>query len=120
MIMYGLKGYQEVIGKQIRIGNMLRQLLSDHGWSITNNSPLPVICFTDDHFINDSGFARAVCDHIVKSGEAWISVYPINGREVLRACITNYNTDEQHIEKLMEALDEARRIKGDNKHLINK
>jgi len=108
LLMFGIEGYAEVIENQVKTGDLLRQLLEEHGWSIKNISPLPVLCFTDDKLSADPGFARAICDAVVTSGEGWISVYPIRQEEMLRACITNYNTSEAHISKLVELLGEAR------------
>jgi len=108
LLMYGNDGYAEVIGNQVAIGDSLRELLKKEGWSIKNESPLPVICFTDDSLSENPGFARAICDHLVSSGKAWVSVYPIRQEETLRACITNYNTGEEHIRKLVELLGRAR------------
>jgi glutamate/tyrosine decarboxylase-like PLP-dependent enzyme len=108
LLLYGLDGYSEVIGHQISIGEKLRELLKADGWSIKNHTPLPVVCFSDDSFREDPDFARTICDKIVRSGEAWISVYPIRKREMLRACITNYNSGEKHVEKLVKLLDQAR------------
>lgn len=108
LLMYGIEGYAEVITNQVKTGDLLRQLLEKEGWSIKNKSPLPVLCFTDDSLSADPGFARAICETIVTSGQAWISVYPIGQNEMLRACITNYNTGENHISKLVEELGKAR------------
>jgi len=108
LLMFGTTGYAEVIGNQVKTGDLLRELLKKEGWSIKNESPLPVVCFTDDHFKKDPGFARAICDTLIRSGEAWISIYPIKQQETLRACITNYNTGENHIRKLVKLLGSAR------------
>jgi len=85
-----------------------RHHLIQHGWSIRNETPLPVVCFTDEGFTDHPEFARTVCQDVVKSGKAWISVYPIADKEVLRACITNYNTDESNIVELVEILNTFR------------
>jgi glutamate/tyrosine decarboxylase-like PLP-dependent enzyme len=108
LLIFGMEGYAEVIARQVNMGKLLRALLKRKGWSLQNESPLPVVCFTDDAWSEDPGFARAICDRLVTSGEAWLSVYPIRQRETLRACITNYNTREDHIHRLVELLDKAR------------
>ncbi|MCK4746942.1 MAG: aminotransferase class V-fold PLP-dependent enzyme, partial [Bacteroidales bacterium] len=108
LLMYGIEGYSEMIARQVGVAHALRQELVAHGWSITNETPLPVVCFTDQDFADDSGFARTICDAVVKSGMAWISVYPIKNMEMLRACITNYNTSELHIGGLVEILGDQR------------
>lgn len=108
LLMHGTEGYAQVIRKQVEAGNLLRKLLKKEGWIVKNESPLPVVCFSDEKEGKDPGFARALCDRVVRSGKAWISVYPIGQEETLRACITNYSTGEEHLIKLVELLGKAR------------
>ncbi len=109
LLMFGWKGYEEVIDHQTEVGEELRNLLEKSGWVMLNKSPLPVLCFSDDFYKNDSDFATSICDAVVKSGKAWISVYPINGVNALRACITNYATTKQDVAQLVELLNEKRK-----------
>jgi hypothetical protein len=47
----------------------------------------------------------------VASGSAWISTTRLkDGQPVLRACITNYRTEEADLQALIAALDEARKV----------
>ena len=85
LLMFGTDGYAEVIGNQVETGNKLRKVLADNGWTIMNDTPLPVVCFTDESHSGDPEFARNICDIIVTSGEAWISVYPIRKKEILKS-----------------------------------
>ena len=109
LLMYGMSGYAQVIRHQIEMGERLRQLLKDHGWIVVNQTPLPVVCFTHPEGKEHPEYAPTLCQHIVSEGKAWISVYPVNGSQVLRSCITNYNTEEKHLVKLVELLEEARK-----------
>lgn len=108
LLMFGMEGYAEVIGQQVETGNILRGLLKASGWRILNDTPLPVVCFTDHTSGGDHGFSRYICDAIVASGAAWISVYQTGGLEMLRACITNYNTGKEQVEHLVGLLGHAR------------
>jgi glutamate/tyrosine decarboxylase-like PLP-dependent enzyme len=108
LLMYGLDGFSNMIATQVELAEYFRVALRKQGWSIINDSPLPVVCFTDEKCSHDQDFARFICDGVVKSGKAWISVYPIEKREVLRACITNYNTNDLHINSLTDLLCELR------------
>ena len=38
------------------MGSLLRKKLIKNNWAIKNNSPFPVICFTDDSFKNEANF----------------------------------------------------------------
>jgi hypothetical protein len=54
---------------------------------------------------------QRVSDAVVKSGSAWISTILLGGSvPALRACITNYRTQPEHIEKLVIALTKAREL----------
>lgn len=112
MLMYGMEGYSNIIEKHVTTGNSLRVLLKSDGWIIRNVTPLPVVCFTDDRYSHDPKFARTICDAVIQSGEAWISVYPLGNSEILRACITNYNTGDIQIKKLVKLLAKARDCYG--------
>ena len=108
MMVFGWKGYSEVIWHQVEMGNLLRELLQENGWLIMNNTPLPLVCFTDKEHKSDPSFTKRVCDEVIRSGEAWISLYPVNGVSTLRACITNYNTSSDDIHALVKMVNKVR------------
>ena len=77
---------------------------SREGWKIRNETKLPVVCFTRRVADVTTQLLR-ICARVVNSGEAWISTTLLAGNEtVLRACITNYRTNPQHVEDLVAAL----------------
>lgn len=108
MLVFGWEGYSEVIGHQIEMGNLLRTVLNNNNWVVMNNTPMPVVCFTDPDHKRDSDFARKICDRVLISGKAWVSVYPVNGINSVRACITNYNTSADDIHTLVNVVNQAR------------
>ena len=102
----GWEGYAEAIRHQTRMGGLLRERLRAGGWRIENDTPLPVVCFTDAAGADPSAIAMRV----VSSGEAWISTTSLAGKtSALRACITNFLTEEDDVEALVASLDSARR-----------
>jgi glutamate/tyrosine decarboxylase-like PLP-dependent enzyme len=107
---FGWQGYDEVVGHQAKMGDLLKQKLVENNWSIKNNSPFPVICFTDNSLLHDDNFSKIVSQKIIASGKSWISVYPIKGISTLRACITNYNTNEKELDELIMELNYQREI----------
>ena len=107
-MVFGWDGYSEVIEHQVQMGNLLRKKLAEDGWSVLNSTPLPLVCFTDAKRKNDLVFAKTLCERIVKSGEAWVSVYPVNGINTIRACITNYNTSVKYISSLVDIVNKYR------------
>lgn len=104
LLLFGWKGYGEMIDHQITQANYLRQCLTEKGWKIRNHSHLPVVCFSHPFLDQKPDQVKAMVDDIVSSGKAWISIYPIKGKPCIRACITNYNTDSTAIKNLVDLL----------------
>ncbi len=102
----GWDGYAEAIRHQTRMGALLRKRLAADGWRIENDSPLPVVCFTDPQ----GGDPQAIAMRVVSLGEAWISTTLLGKtKTVLRACVTNFETQPEDIAALAESLGRARR-----------
>ena len=107
----GWDGYREVIGHQAKMGRLLKQRLTAEGWKIVNDTPLPVVCFTEADGDRDVSYYQRIANAVIESGNAWISTVVLNGQTpALRACITNYRTDKTHIEALIAALHKAKRL----------
>ncbi len=109
----GWQGYSDMVGGMAALGDRLKEKLRAAGWSIVNQTPLPLACFVDTTRADGESaeFLEAVSAHVLASGKAWISVPRIgDNRPVLRACITNYRTTEADLDVLMGALDEARQV----------
>lgn len=102
----GLEGYRAIIGRQFALADQLRRRLLDGGWSILNETALPLICFapvdSDDEAVRDIEAA------VISSGQAWLSSVRLGDRLVLRACITGFETDEADIAALVSLLAEVR------------
>lgn len=103
MMIFGWEGYASILRQQVEMGNILRKKLSAAGWKIYNTTELPVVIFGNPRDKSEA-FVRRTCNQVLKSGEAWISVYSLAGKPCLRACITNYNTSDENIDKLIEVL----------------
>ncbi|WP_104421265.1 pyridoxal phosphate-dependent decarboxylase family protein [Neolewinella xylanilytica] len=108
LLVFGWAGYAKTIRHHVEMGDYLRERLTAHGWTLTNDTPLPVVCFSRPGVTDAGAFAREVCSRVVASGEAWISVYPIRGVDCLRAGITNYATTRADIDKLLALLERVR------------
>jgi len=109
LLFYGWEGYQNVIEHQTNMGVLLRKKLRGNHWTIKNNTPFPVICFTDKKFEKDAQFTKHILNIILERGKSWLSLYPINGISTLRVCITNYNTTRLELNELISELNEARK-----------
>lgn len=98
---HGKAGYAEMLERQSRLGDFLRELLLASGWKIVNSSPLPVVCFTRDG-LDVSAYLDAVRDKQI----AWISTVNISGTTALRACITSIRTTERDIMNIVQELNQ--------------
>jgi glutamate/tyrosine decarboxylase-like PLP-dependent enzyme len=109
----GLGGIARRVEHQAEMGDALRQALLKRGFAIVNDTPLPVVCFT--HPLLDAGTPThaEVVKRLGDSQTAWVSVTRLRDRPVLRACVTNYETELRHVERLAEAVEEeVRRGQG--------
>jgi glutamate/tyrosine decarboxylase-like PLP-dependent enzyme len=114
LMVTGWEGYAAALRHQTAMGDRLRERLREAGWSVVNETPLPVVCFTCLTGFNGgearpAGFLEAVARAVVASGEAWISTVSLaDGGTALRACITNVRTGPQDLDALIASLDRAR------------
>jgi glutamate/tyrosine decarboxylase-like PLP-dependent enzyme len=107
----GWEGYREVVRHMLQMGKYLKESLIKEGWFIVNDSILPVACFasSENPSMENLSELESICTRVVSSGNAWISTTVLNGSvPVLRACITNYRTEKEDIDKLMTTLMLAR------------
>ncbi len=110
----GRGGYANQIERDTALGEQLRADLVARGWQLANDTPLPVVCFTDPDAdpANAAAHHDALAAQVVGSGQAWISPTRLNGKPVLRACITSYRTDSGDLHILLDTLDQARAALG--------
>src|SRR5260370_20909131 len=98
----GRDGLAEQIDHQARMGDRLRSKLIKAGWMIVNDTPLPLVCFTHDDIREGRRTTSDILQAIYARGNVWISDVVLGGQErVLRACITSFRTDEEHLEVLI-------------------
>ncbi|MCG8326158.1 MAG: aminotransferase class V-fold PLP-dependent enzyme [Chitinophagales bacterium] len=110
LLFYGWNAYEKTINDQVEIGDFLRSRLMENGWTIKNDTRLPLVCFTDRELETDLKFTKTVLANILSKGTSWLSLYPINDIPTFRVCITNYNTAEMEIEELVRELNEERKV----------
>lgn len=102
----GEEGYRETIRHQVKMGKTLREKLAAAGWTVLNDTALPVVCFEKPGTLPATEIARRVAN----SGKSWITTIDFGGRTVLRAGISNYRTRETDLDVLVAALNEALKI----------
>lgn len=117
-LMFAARGLPEIarrIEHQAEMGDYLREQLRERGWTLVNDTPLPVICFTHSDLEGDPEAAAAIVRNLMEAQEAWISKTDLRGRvRALRACITNFATQREHVDRLVELLArELQRVRRD-------
>jgi glutamate/tyrosine decarboxylase-like PLP-dependent enzyme len=106
----GLHGYAELIEHQAAMGDRLRALLRGHGWSLINDTPFPLVCFTHPAIERGEVAIADILEHVSERGDVWISAARLgDGRTALRACITSFRTEEADLAVLLDVLEEALR-----------
>jgi glutamate/tyrosine decarboxylase-like PLP-dependent enzyme len=94
---HGELGYVEMIERQTRMGEVLRESLKRSGWRIVNTTPLPLVCFTRDG-LDTAKFLDALHARQI----AWMSEVRLGaGASVLRACITSFQTTDSDIKSVV-------------------
>lgn len=108
--LHGWEGYRAAVERMQRVGDYLQDRLLADGWHVLNDTPLPIVCFAASPDSSESEL-EAIRAAVFASGEAWISTTRLGGRQVaLRACVTNFRTNEQDVDRLAEYLQRARRL----------
>ncbi len=96
----GETGYAAMMEHQARMGDLLRELLSESGWRIVNRTPLPVVCFTRPG-LN----IPALLTQLKEKQIAWMSETRCAGQPVLRACVTSFKTTEHDVHSVVDGLN---------------
>ena len=97
---HGESGYIEMIEHQAKMGSILKGALSSSGWQIVNDTPLPLVCFTRQGLAH-THFLAALRDRQV----AWMSEAQLDGKPVLRACVTSFRTTEADIHTVVSEMN---------------
>jgi glutamate/tyrosine decarboxylase-like PLP-dependent enzyme len=101
----GWSGHAAHVERAISLVRQLARDLQSRGWRIANDPSLAVLCAEPPA---ESAPVREIVARVVASGQAWVSVAAYEGREVVRACVTNGETSEDDVAALVQALEEAR------------
>ncbi|WP_158880367.1 pyridoxal phosphate-dependent decarboxylase family protein [Amycolatopsis anabasis] len=109
----GQPGYAAQIERDVELGALLADRLAEHGWRRVNDTPLPVVCVADpdvgalghEHSVR---WHDAVAEHVVHSGQAWVSPVRLAGRPAVRLCLISHRTGPRDLEDVVLALGKAR------------
>jgi len=105
----GWRGYAAAIRGQLALLDRLVTGLGSRAWRVVNDPAAGVACFVDGTGAVPDERLPEVAARVVASGRAWVTHARIGrGCTVLRACITNHRTREEHVDRLLDVLDAAR------------
>lgn len=108
----GWEGLTASLRTQVALGDRLRGGLAADGWSLVNDTRLPVICFHDATRPDGATarFLEAAARAVLASGAGWLSVARLSsGARALRASVTTHRTRALDVDRLVAALAAARR-----------
>lgn len=94
------------IERQLDVADHLRRRLQGMGWTIVNETPLPLVCFTHPVLKEDADH-RHIAQQVAQRGRAWISSATLPGGPVLRACITHDDCSPADVDVLCNELELA-------------
>jgi len=105
----GEAGYVEIIERQVRLGDLLRECLRTEGWTIVNSTPLPLVCFRRDG-LEPSRFLKALYARQI----AWMSEVRLgSGDPVLRACVTSFQTSDADVRTVVREMSALARSESE-------
>jgi glutamate/tyrosine decarboxylase-like PLP-dependent enzyme len=81
----GWEGYRQHVRRTLELGKLFRDRIVSSGWTVVNDSPVGVLCMIPSKQVP----VRSIVDHVLASGQAWVSVAMFEGREIVRACVTS-------------------------------
>ncbi|MEV2269405.1 pyridoxal phosphate-dependent decarboxylase family protein [Nonomuraea africana] len=113
----GRPAHAAQLERDVRLGERLARRLTEEGWLRINDTPLPVVCVTAPEAETagperSAAWHAAVAEHVVRSGQAWLSTVRLGGRPALRLCVTSHRTGVADLEAVVSALGDARKRMG--------
>jgi aromatic-L-amino-acid/L-tryptophan decarboxylase len=107
----GFVGLRAGIEQKLALGRLLRERLAARGFAVTNESPLPVVCFVDATSSRGrtAKHLTALATSARKSAGAFVSLVRMpDGAPALRATVTSDATTIEDLDALVAALDAGR------------
>lgn len=102
---YGITGLQWHIREHIRLASLFADWVDSSGeFELMAPVPLNLVCFA--HKAGDE-FNRQLLETINKSGKMYFTHTVINGRYVLRLCVSQTNTTEAHVVQAWQTILET-------------
>lgn len=103
----GASGLARLVEHQADMATLLRGQLTARGWTIVNDTPLPLVCFSHPSLQPSCERVPALLDRVLSTGAVWLSEVRLGSEHCLRACITNHGTGPDDVQALVDALGRA-------------
>jgi len=102
---YGIEGLQFHVRKHVEIAqNLANKIQESEDFELSAPVPFNLVCFR--HKASDE-FNKKLMDKVNESGKAFFTHTKLNGQFVLRLCIGQTHTEERHVEKVWELIQEG-------------
>lgn len=102
---YGVKGLQYHIKKHVKLAQEFASWVKESDqFELVVEPPLNLVCF---RHINGDDFNMELKDKVNKTGHAFFTHTKLNGRVVLRMCIAQTHTEEEHIRNTWKLICET-------------
>ncbi len=101
----GWSGYAGHVEHALHLIERLRTGLAERGWNIANRSSLAVLCVQPPAGSCD---VPTLVARVLETGRAWVSVATLEGRKVVRMCLTSGEATPADIDELIAVLETAR------------
>jgi aromatic-L-amino-acid decarboxylase len=118
---FGADGIADRIREHVRLAHLFRSWVeADARFELSAPAPFSVVCFRARY----EGAApeevdrrnEALLDAVNASGEAYLSSTRLLGRTVLRLAVGNIRTEERHVRRAWELLQQAREVVQQRAH----
>jgi len=97
----GWQGYGDHVERSIALMAALKEELAARGWTIANDSQLAVLCVVPPPGYGD---IRTFVNRVIASGRAWLAAAKLEGRDIVRICLTHGEATPHDIFELVGAL----------------
>ncbi len=102
---YGVNGLRFHIQEHIRLAQQFAEWIrSSEEFELVAPAPLNLICFAHK---NGNDFNKKLLETINSSGEMYFTHTVVNGNYVLRMCIGQMNTTEEHVRKAWNTIQKT-------------
>jgi aromatic-L-amino-acid decarboxylase len=105
LAVHGVEGWAREASRWMGLGDRLRSGLLARGWTVENDSELPVVCVRHPALQDERGAYGRLVRRVLREHDCWVTAVPMaDGAAALRAAIASSRTDEPAVDALLAAL----------------